>query len=285
MGPSTSWGGSPGGRGRSRAAARARAAATTTTAAAAAVAAAALLIAGACEHAGPGPAAPRRTYPGHEAAFAHARETGESVDPELLFRDDYFRGLQGDAAALERAFEKIERQLQQTPDDAVALVWHGASMMERSRRAFTAGDRDAADESWQRGLAEMDRAVGLRPEVRIRTVRGGTLIGTGCSLPPDHPQRRPMLAKGLGDYEVAIAERRPGFAGMSEHVRGELLGALAEGYRHLGDRERSDATFEWILRELPGSPYAEGARRWLATAESEPLPPSVTCQGCHYSSP
>src|SRR5262245_20290847 len=62
---------------------------------------------------------------------------GTQADPtqrfDYLVREDYFAGLAGDQAALERAIKTCEEALAKNPKHAEALVWHGSGLMLRSR--------------------------------------------------------------------------------------------------------------------------------------------------------
>jgi hypothetical protein len=89
-----------------------------------------------------------------------------------------------------------------------------------------------------------------------------------------------FLRTAVADYERAVAAQAPSFLQMSEHARGELLGGLADGWRRLGDEDKSRSYLTRMVAELPGSPYADAARTWLA---QEPLKsgPALTCVGCH----
>ena len=89
-----------------------------------------------------------------------------------------------------------------------------------------------------------------------------------------------FLRTAVGDYEKAVAVQSPSFPQMSEHARGELLGGLADGWQRLGDEERSRGYLTRMVAELPGSPYADAATKWLV---QKPMKsgPALTCVGCH----
>src|SRR5262249_30281967 len=76
---------------------------------------------------------------------------------DYLVGEDYFAGLAGDQAALERAIKVCEEALAKNPKHAEALVWHGSGLMLRSRFAFQKGDIRNGAQWWERGLDEMDQ--------------------------------------------------------------------------------------------------------------------------------
>jgi hypothetical protein len=60
--------------------------------------------------------------------------------------------------------------------------------------------------------------------------------------------------------------------------RGELLGALAEGWLQLGDTGKADAFLDRMTNELPGTSYAKNAAQRRADPSAR-VP--LTCLGCH----
>ena len=81
----------------------------------------------------------------------------EKPKPEERFdfkvRQDFFDGMRGDAAALDRAQKFCEDTLAKNPDHAEAMVWHGAALAARSAQAFAKGDRDTGIALYTKGVA------------------------------------------------------------------------------------------------------------------------------------
>ena len=69
---------------------------------------------------------------------------------------------------------------------------------------------------------------------------------------------------------------------MPVHLRGELLGGIADAYRELGETDTARMFYSRITRELNGSEYAKRASAWLTQKDMEhaTLEP-VSCIGCH----
>src|SRR5262245_9337134 len=59
---------------------------------------------------------------------------------DYVVRDDFFAGLRGDVARLDRAMKTCEEMLARNPRHAEALVWHGAGLLAQARLAFERGD-------------------------------------------------------------------------------------------------------------------------------------------------
>jgi tetratricopeptide (TPR) repeat protein len=208
---------------------------------------------------------------------------GQSPAPErfdYVVRDDLFAGLRGDTARLSRAMKVCEEILAKDPRHAEALVWHGAALLIQARQAFERGDLDGARALSTRGVGEMEAAVALAPaNVGVLVPRGAVLSGAARAV-RDPERAAAFLRTAVADYEKAVAVQEPSFAQISEHARGELLGGLADGWYRLGDEARARGYLVRIATELPGSPYADAAQKWL---EHQPLRggPGLTCIGCH----
>lgn len=196
-----------------------------------------------------------------------------------LVRADFFAGYGGDAARLARAMDTCEKALASDPKNAAALVWHGGGLYFQSGQQFRAGDWQAGLEMQKRGLKEMDDAVALRPDdLQTLIPRGATLLASAPFLPD--PDARPLIQKGIADWERVLALQRADLRPLSVHSRGELLGGLAIGYRLLGDQDKATALLKRIAAELPGSPYAERANNWLERPASVKKTDRF-CIGCH----
>jgi tetratricopeptide (TPR) repeat protein len=197
-----------------------------------------------------------------------------------LVRADFFAGVAGDAAALDRAMRLIEVTLAKNPERPEVLVWHGAGLVARAGHAVERGDTATGDRLWQRGLKEMDQAVAMAPDnIAVLIPRGAVLLEISRAV-PDSDQAKALLADGVGDYEKTLAVQAPYFEYMSEHARGELLFGLAEGQHRLGARDRARAYFERLVAELPKSEYGSLAAAWL----KDPSGASARqrgCVGCH----
>ena len=200
---------------------------------------------------------------------------------DMRVRNDFFAGFAGNQEALDRAMKLCEEELARNPDNAAALVWHGSGVFFESRTYFRAGDQAKGLEFWQRGLGEMDNAVKMAPDtLGVRIPRGAVLLTASRSL-PSAEMARPLIEKGVGDFERTLEIQKPYFDTLGTHPRGELLIGLADGYARLGKDEQATAYFERIRAALPGSAYAASAEKWLATKTLAPR--EAGCLGCHVA--
>ena len=86
-----------------------------------------------------------------------------------------------------------------------------------------------------------------------------------------------MTRIAVDDFEFVLQARQPFWATMSEHGRGEVLGALADGWLALGESAKAAGFLERMMSELPGTPYAKNAAQRRADPASHA---ALTCLGC-----
>src|SRR5277367_2648629 len=127
---------------------------------------------------------------------------------DMKVRNYFFAGLAGDAASLQKGMTICEEILASDPKQSEALVWHGMGLVSESRSAFQKGDQQNGAILWQRGLDEMDEAEQLAPnDLGVRIVRGAVLLVASQYVPEE--AARPLIQKGLSDYEKAYAAQGP----------------------------------------------------------------------------
>ncbi len=198
---------------------------------------------------------------------------------DLQVRTYFFTGFQGNQAALDKGMKIAEDALAADPQNAEALVWHGAGVSYKSSQAFATGDAQKGMELWRQGMSEMDKAVAMAPDnVGVRIPRGSTLL-TMTRYIPDPAISKPLIAKGVSDFEKAYELQKDHFNQLGVHARGELMLGLADGYSRLGENEKAQPWFERIRTELKGSLYEDSANVWLKTKSLSPR--EAGCLGCH----
>lgn len=224
----------------------------------------------ACSHPSPRSAAPPAV-----ATAPAATATDERFDE--VVRTDFFDGLRGDAAALDRAMKVCEDTLAKNPKHAEAMVWHGAGIIARARAAFGAGDRQRGIELYDKGLAEMDAAVALEPDnVGVRIPRGAVVLAMAPFVP--EPEKTKLLERGIADYETTYALQKSYFGTLSLHAREQLLYGLTDGYANLGKRDKAQAYFEQMKVDAAGS---ELLSRAASRARGELVAGPTPCEQCH----
>jgi pentatricopeptide repeat protein len=197
---------------------------------------------------------------------------------DFKVRTYFFAGLVGDRASLEKGMKICEDILVNDPKQPEALVWHGTGLITESREAFQRGDQKNGGELWQRGLDQMDQAAELAPnDLGVRIVRGAVLLVASQYLPEE--AARPLIEKGLTDYEKAYSVQGPDLSRLGAHKSGELMIGLADGYARLGQTDKAEQWFQRIQKDLPETPYAKSATTWLLTRNLGPR--EAGCLSCH----
>ena len=205
----------------------------------------------------------------------------ESLDE--IVRSDFFAGMMGNRARLDRGMKYCEDLLAKNPKHAEALVWHGGGLLVRAVHAYTKGDDATGDKLWKTGIEEMNNAAALDPDnMKVKIGRSATLIGYAQSgWDPSDSQSRVLLESALLDYEAVYRWQKPNFNKVPVHSRGELLFGLASGWSILGNDNKAREYLTLILKDCKDTAYEAEARRWLL--RKWPLVIQHDCIGCHVS--
>src|ERR1700737_29492 len=137
-----------------------------------------------------------------------------------------------------------EESLVTDPKNAEALVWHGAGLFYESGQAFQKQDMQKGGELWARGLKEMDEAVALAPDQLGVVIPRGAVLLTASKYVPSPEMARPLIEKGVADFEKTYQLQAPNFDSIGTHPRGELMIGLADGYNRLGNQEKAQGGVE-----------------------------------------
>ena len=197
---------------------------------------------------------------------------------DFKVRNYFFAGLAGDTASLEKGMKICEGIMSNYPKQTEALVWHGMGLVDESKAAFEMGDHEKGGALWTRGMDEMDQAAALAPnDLGVRIVRGAVLLMASQYVPEE--RARPLIEKGLSDYEKTYSVQGPDLSRLGMHKSGELMLGMANGYARLGDADKARHWFERIEKDLPDTPYAKSAAKWMATGKL--TPEEAACLTCH----
>ena len=205
-------------------------------------------------------------------------KTDERFDD--LVRNDFFAGMFGDEARLERGMKFCEEILSKNPKHAEALVWHGGGLVARAAIAYRKGDYKLGDRLWTQGIEEMNEAARLAPDhIGVLIGRSATLIGLAqAGWDSNDAESKALLESALLDYEKVYQKQKPTFGKLSAHSRGELLFGLASGWSILGEHQKARDYLKLIVKEVKGSSYEKEAQGWL---DKKPSVIQHDCRGCH----
>lgn len=174
---------------------------------------------------------------------------------------DFSKGMDGDAASLERAVQKAGEILAANPKDARTLVWLGSAMLSRSGQFFMSGNYTEGGKSWKDGRQKMDEAVSLDgANTEVLMTRGTTYLSASKQFPVKEEANN-ILKLGTSDYEKITAD--PNFANFPANLRVKVWSGLAESYERLGDKQKAKTYYQNLSAGATGEPQ-EKAVKWLA---------------------
>lgn len=206
----------------------------------------------------------------------------EPVRFDFKVRNLYFAGMGGDRGSLEKAMAITTETLKSEPNHPEALVWHGGGVFFLSGEKFRNGDMQGGMEMFQKGTSMMDRAVELAPRnIGVLIPRGSGYMAASRTMPEQ--MGRPLLEKGLADFEKAWDMQKGDLSHFSQHSIGELWFGIADGNARLGKTERAKEFFTMLKDRLPGTPWAKKAEKWFADGKLGAA--DGRCVGCHTGSP
>jgi hypothetical protein len=194
-------------------------------------------------------------------------------------RSDLFAGAAGDAESLQRAIAATERALADDAKNAQALSVHGFGTVLAAGQAYQKGNATRGSELFQRGLAEVGKAVELAPaDGLVRVLRGILLQQVSRQVPP--AMQTSMLEDSRSDFQFLFDAQAAALDQLGPHRLGELLQALGDIHSRQGRPADAERYYVMIQQTLPGTGYAARADEWMKTRQ--PLPPErTTCIGCH----
>jgi len=184
---------------------------------------------------------------------------------DYLVRADFFAGIAGDEARMQKALDTCEHALAENPKNPEALVWHGAILL--AKRQF------------QPGMKEMNDAVALAPDnPGVLIPRAAVLLEATRQMPEQ--VAHPLLESAVANYEHVLDVQTARWSTLGDHAKGELLFGLAEGSARLGRQDKARAYFERLISDAPQSGETPRAKTWLETG-TVPKAEAGGCVGCH----
>ncbi|MEP7273985.1 MAG: hypothetical protein ABI882_20965 [Acidobacteriota bacterium] len=198
-----------------------------------------------------------------------------------LVREDVFAGfLQGDLDRFARAEKNIQLLLEQRPAArSDLLAWKGGTQLYRAVRALEAKRTDEFRKTYAQALDQFAEAQKLAPEGDgVAAVVGGSLSLFADQLPVEN--RAAAWSQAYNSYQILWKHQAPAVDKLPVHIRGELLGGLAQSSQRTGRTEEMAKYVDKIIEVLPGTPYETMAKKWKQNPESA-AKTSISCMTCH----
>jgi hypothetical protein len=198
-------------------------------------------------------------------------------------REDLFAGfLASDWARFESGEKKLEDILARTPNAPDALAWKAGARLMRAVAAHEQGKSAEFEKLYSESRAILDQARIAAGETAAReavyAIAGGTYVVFADRLPA--PLRRTAWERAYNEYSALQRMQAEFFDKLPLHMRGEVLGGLAQAAQRLGREEESQKRIADLIQSLPNSQYAARAERWRSNpALAEKV--NLTCLTCH----
>jgi len=198
-----------------------------------------------------------------------------------LVREDIFAGwMSDDMGRFERGEKNIQLLLEQRPGQKGNLLsWKGGALLYRAVRAHEGNRADEFKRYYQQALdAFSEAAKTTSGNEAVAAVTGGSFAIFGDRLPKEY---RAAAWSAAYDHYLALYKQQAGILDrLPVHLRGEVLGGLAQSAQRTGRKEEAAQYVDKMLAVLGGTPYEPVARKWKSNPESA-ANTSLTCMNCH----
>jgi tetratricopeptide (TPR) repeat protein len=199
-----------------------------------------------------------------------------------LLREDVFAGfMEDDLGRFSRGEKNIDLLLEQRPKDKPELLaWKGGATLFRAVHASESGRPEEFQAKYRQALDLFAEAKALAPgDLGVVAVIGGTYVVFGDRLPAKE-QRDAAWSEAYEAYRRLWRRQAPSLEQLPTHLRGELLGGLAQSAQRTGRTKEAERYLDKILTLLPGTPYEPIAKQWKKDPASA-TGTSITCLSCH----
>lgn len=195
-----------------------------------------------------------------------------------LVREDIFAGFMADnMERFERGEKNIQLLLEQRPmEKAGLLAWKGGAALYRAVRAYEDKRTDEFERTYRQAVDLFNQAGNTDPGAIA--VTGGSYLVFADRLP--NPYRAAAWSQAYDNYKLLWKFQASAVEHLPVHLRGELLGGLAQSSQRTGHTEETAQYVDKIIAVLGGTPYEPVARKWKANPDSA-ADTSITCMTCH----
>ncbi len=198
-----------------------------------------------------------------------------------LVREDIFAGfLANDIERLARAEKNIEVLLEKRPKEKPDLLaWKAGALLYRAVLAHEKKQPAEFEQKYKQVLALFAEARQLSPENGgAAAVTGGSYVLFADRLPKE--LRAAGWETAYNSFQILWAQQGSIIDKLPVHLRGEVLGGLAQAAIRTGRTKEAHEYLDKILAVLPGTPYEPIAKKWKANPKAAENS-SITCMSCH----
>jgi hypothetical protein len=198
-----------------------------------------------------------------------------------LVREDIFAGfLADDMERFSKGEKNIELLLGQRPAQRPNLLaWKGGASLYRAVRALESNRRDEFDRLYRETLDLFSQAAAAKSgNDAVAAIIGGSYMVLADRLPKE--LQSAAWSQAYDSFQVLWKLQGAFVEQLPVHLRGELLGGLAQSAQRTGRTQETAEYLEKILIALRDTPYERVAKQWKANPEAA-AKTSITCVTCH----
>lgn len=218
------------------------------------------------------------------AAFAQSPEPplkDSRLTIHTLLREDIFAGfLTDDMERFNRGEKNIQTLMELRPaQKAELLAWKGGATLYRAVRALENNQKDEFQRYYKSAIESFKQAHELDTHNGgVAAVTGGSFGVFADRLPKEY--RAAAWSQAYEAYQALWKQQGPIAERLPLHLKGELLGGLAQSAQRTGHTDEMSQALDKIIAIMPGSPYESIAKKWKANPESAQKT-TITCLTCH----
>jgi len=200
-----------------------------------------------------------------------------------LVREDIFAGLLSDNMdRFSRGEKNIDLLLESRPGaKSDLLAWKGGAKLYRAVRAHENKKSEEYKQYYNEALDLFAKAREASPEGDgVSAVTGGVFVVLADRLPKEN--RAASWSSAYNNFKMLWKHQEPAVDKLPLHIKGELLGGLAQSAERTGHTEEMNQYLDKILQVMPNTPYESVAKQWKANPKAA-ADSSITCLSCHES--
>ncbi|MDQ3009090.1 MAG: hypothetical protein M3X11_00080 [Acidobacteriota bacterium] len=205
------------------------------------------------------------------------------ISINTLVREDIFAGfLTDDMERFTRGEKNIDVLLEKRPGAKPELLaWKGGAMLYRAVSAYENKRTGEFQKQYQQALDLFSQARQLGPQNGgVAAITGGSYVVFADRLPKEN--RAAAWAQAYDAYHLLWKFQESSVEKLPVHIRGELLGGLAQSAQRTGRAEEATQHVDKILTVMRDTPYESVAKKWKENPKAV-TSGSITCLNCHES--
>jgi tetratricopeptide (TPR) repeat protein len=198
-----------------------------------------------------------------------------------LLREDIFAGiLDNDLDRLARAEKNMDILLTERPGDKQSLlIYKAGATLYRGILALEAKQTKEFEEKYAQAIEQMAQAKKLNPDSQEYAVLTGGIYVLLADRLPDN-LRAKAWAYAYEAYQALWKAQQNFVKQLPIHLRGELLGGMAQSAQRTGHDKELAESLDKILTLAPDSAYARVAKKWKEDPKAA-KETRLTCLSCH----